>query len=55
MLVSYYLPSPLDVKPYVAHNPKTGDEVELMADDKKPFAAELLQVHYGYRRRVRRA
>ena len=39
-----YLPSPLDVKPYVAHNPKTGDEVELMADDKKPFAALAFKI-----------
>ena len=39
-----YLPSPLDVKPYVAHDPKTGDEVELMADDKKPFAALAFKI-----------
>ena len=25
-----YLPSPLDVKPYVAHDPKTDEEVELL-------------------------
>jgi elongation factor G len=28
-----YLPSPLDVKPYNATNPETGEEVELIAND----------------------
>ena len=31
-------PSPLDVKPYVAHDLRLV-MIELMADDKKPFAA----------------
>lgn len=39
-----YLPSPVDVKPYVAHEPKTGEEVELLADDDKPFAALAFKI-----------
>ena len=39
-----YLPSPLDVKPYVAHDPKDGSEVELLADDSKPFAALAFKI-----------
>ncbi|MCI1467018.1 MAG: elongation factor G [Lactobacillus sp.] len=39
-----YLPSPLDVKPYVAHDPKDGHEVELLADDNKPFAALAFKI-----------
>lgn len=39
-----YLPSPLDVKPYVAHDPKTGKEVELKANDKEPFAALAFKI-----------
>ena len=38
-----YLPSPLDVKPYVAHD-KDGNEVELLADDNKPFAALAFKI-----------
>lgn len=38
-----YLPSPLDVKPYVAHD-KEGNEVELLADDNKPFAALAFKI-----------
>ena len=59
-----YLPSPVDVKPYVAHEPKTGEEVELLADDDKPFAAlafkiatdpfvgRLLQMHANTRQEI---
>ncbi|GLB46603.1 elongation factor G [Philodulcilactobacillus myokoensis] len=39
-----YLPSPLDVRPYSAIDPKTGDNVELKANDKKPFAALAFKV-----------
>lgn len=39
-----YLPSPLDVKPYVAHDPKDGSEVELLAGDSKPFAALAFKI-----------
>ncbi|GAK31476.1 elongation factor G [Weissella oryzae SG25] len=39
-----YLPSPLDVKPYVATDPDTDEEVDLMADDEKPFAALAFKV-----------
>lgn len=38
-----YLPSPLDVKPYIAHD-KEGNEVELLADDNKPFAALAFKI-----------
>ena len=36
--VNDYLPSPLDVKPYKATDPETGEEIELKADDSAPFA-----------------
>ena len=39
-----YLPSPLDVKPYVATDPDTDEEVDLIADDDKPFAALAFKV-----------
>lgn len=39
-----YLPGPLDVKPYTATDPKTGEEVELIADDNKPFAALAFKI-----------
>lgn len=39
-----YLPGPLDVKPYVATDPKTDQEVDLIADDDKPFAALAFKV-----------
>ncbi|MDR2660804.1 MAG: elongation factor G [Lactobacillaceae bacterium] len=39
-----YLPGPLDVKPYIATNPKTDEEVDLIADDSKPFAALAFKV-----------
>ncbi|KRM86879.1 elongation factor G [Lacticaseibacillus thailandensis] len=39
-----YLPSPLDVKPYNAKDPETGEEVELMAGDDKPFAALAFKI-----------
>ncbi|HEY4399531.1 MAG TPA: elongation factor G [Lactobacillaceae bacterium] len=39
-----YLPGPLDVKPYVATNPDTDEEVDLIADDSKPFAALAFKV-----------
>lgn len=39
-----YLPSPLDVRPYHATDPDTGDAVELTAGDDKPFAALAFKV-----------
>ncbi|MBU7456017.1 elongation factor G [Leuconostoc fallax] len=39
-----YLPGPLDVKPYIAHNPDTDEEVDLIADDAKPFAALAFKI-----------
>ncbi|MCT6892871.1 MAG: elongation factor G [Bombilactobacillus mellifer] len=39
-----YLPSPLEVKPYVAHDPKTDEEVELTAGDDQPFAALAFKI-----------
>ncbi|MDR3190115.1 MAG: elongation factor G [Lactobacillaceae bacterium] len=39
-----YLPSPLDVKPYIANDPDTDEEIDLMADDEKPFAALAFKV-----------
>ena len=39
-----YLPSPLDVKPYNATDPATGEEVELKADDAKPFAGLAFKI-----------
>ncbi len=39
-----YLPSPLEVRPYNATDPETGDEVELTAGDDKPFAALAFKI-----------
>ncbi|MFC6322802.1 elongation factor G [Companilactobacillus baiquanensis] len=39
-----YLPSPLDVRPYNATDPKDDSQVELMADDKKPFAGLAFKI-----------
>ncbi|MBM7617986.1 elongation factor G [Weissella uvarum] len=39
-----YLPSPLEVKPYVATDPETGEEVDLVANDDDPFAALAFKV-----------
>ncbi|MGO3318542.1 MAG: elongation factor G [Leuconostoc carnosum] len=39
-----YLPGPLDVKPYIANDPKTGEEVDLIADDDKSFAALAFKI-----------
>ena len=39
-----YLPSPLDVRPYNAKDPDTGDDVELKADDSKPFAGLAFKI-----------
>ena len=39
-----YLPSPLDVRPYNAIDPETGDKVELTAGDDKPFASLAFKV-----------
>ncbi|MCW0953666.1 elongation factor G [Weissella ceti] len=39
-----YLPSPLDVKPYIAEDPKTGESVDLIANDEDPFAALAFKV-----------
>ena len=42
--VNDYLPSPLDVKPYKATDPETGEEVELKADDSAPFAGLAFKI-----------
>jgi elongation factor G len=42
--VVYYLPSPLDVRPYNATDPESGEEVELKADDNKPFAGLAFKI-----------
>ncbi|UQS85637.1 elongation factor G [Apilactobacillus apisilvae] len=39
-----YLPSPLDVRPYKATDPESGEDVELKADDSKPFASLAFKV-----------
>ena len=39
-----YLPSPLDVKPYNATDPDTGDKIELKANDDASFAALAFKV-----------
>ncbi|MEJ6348087.1 elongation factor G [Holzapfeliella sp. He02] len=39
-----YLPSPLDVTPYKAEDPKTGEHEELIAGDDKPFAALAFKI-----------
>ncbi|GAW99271.1 elongation factor G [Secundilactobacillus mixtipabuli] len=39
-----YLPSPLDVKPYNATNPDTGEKVELKANDDASFAALAFKI-----------
>ncbi|MFC6254329.1 elongation factor G [Secundilactobacillus hailunensis] len=39
-----YLPSPLDVKPYNATNPDTGEKVELKANDDANFAALAFKI-----------
>ncbi|KRN18341.1 elongation factor G [Lacticaseibacillus camelliae] len=39
-----YLPSPLDVKPYNAKDPDTGDPVELRAGDDQNFAALAFKI-----------
>ncbi|WP_125568035.1 elongation factor G [Companilactobacillus insicii] len=39
-----YLPSPLDVRPYNATNPKDDSQVELVADDSKPFAGLAFKI-----------
>ncbi|KMK53401.1 Elongation factor G [Fructobacillus sp. EFB-N1] len=39
-----YLPGPLEVRPYVATDPKTDEEVDLVADDSKPFAALAFKI-----------
>ncbi len=39
-----YLPSPLDVKPYKAVDPQTGDDIELKANDDASFAALAFKV-----------
>lgn len=39
-----YLPSPLDVPPAHATDPKTGEEIEIKADDNEPFAALAFKV-----------
>lgn len=42
--VNDYLPSPLDVKPYKATDPDSGEEVELIAGDDKPFAGLAFKI-----------
>ena len=39
-----YLPGPLDVKAYIANDPKTGEEIDLIADDSKSFAALAFKI-----------
>ncbi|WP_125587944.1 elongation factor G [Companilactobacillus jidongensis] len=39
-----YLPSPLEVRPYNATDPKDDSQVELMADDTKPFAGLAFKI-----------
>ncbi|APX71191.1 elongation factor G [Companilactobacillus allii] len=39
-----YLPSPLEVRPYNATDPKDDSQVELMADDSKPFAGLAFKI-----------
>ncbi|MFA5197019.1 MAG: elongation factor G [Patescibacteria group bacterium] len=39
-----YLPSPLDVKPALGTDPKTGEEIEVKANDDEPFAALAFKV-----------
>ncbi|WP_461239974.1 elongation factor G [Paucilactobacillus sp. N302-9] len=39
-----YLPSPLDVKPYNATDPDSGEQIELKADDDEPFAALAFKI-----------
>lgn len=39
-----YLPSPLDIKPAKGTNPKTGEVVEVKANDEEPFAALAFKV-----------
>ncbi len=39
-----YLPSPLDVKPALGTDPKTGEDVEVKANDSEPFAALAFKV-----------
>jgi elongation factor G len=39
-----YLPSPLDVPPIVGVDPKTGDKIEVKADDNAPFSALAFKV-----------
>ncbi len=42
--VTDYLPSPLDVKPALAHDVKTDEEMHIIANDKEPFAALAFKV-----------
>ncbi|WP_409022017.1 elongation factor G [Dellaglioa sp. P0083] len=42
--VNDFLPSPLDVKPYNAVDPKTDEEVEITAGDDKDFAALAFKI-----------
>jgi elongation factor G len=42
--VNDYLPSPLDVKPYPATDPDTGENVDLIAGDDKDFAALAFKI-----------
>jgi elongation factor G len=39
-----YLPSPLDLKPVVGINPKTGEEVQRSASDEEPFTALAFKI-----------
>ncbi|BDR59033.1 elongation factor G [Xylocopilactobacillus apicola] len=39
-----YLPSPLEVRPYIAHKPGTEESVELQAGDDQPFAALAFKI-----------
>src|SRR6202043_1358027 len=39
-----YLPSPLEAKPIVGINPKTGEQVTRRADDNEPFCALAFKI-----------
>jgi elongation factor G len=39
-----FLPSPLEAKPIIGHDPKSGAEIERKPDDKQPFAALAFKI-----------
>jgi elongation factor G len=42
--VVWYLPSPLDVPPVIATNPKTGKDVDIVAEDNAPFSGLAFKI-----------